>query len=247
MVSLCVLLLALVMKYLARHGPPEGTVLGLVLAAAAAITLADQQGRWLTDGWSGVLIGLSLAAYLWSAWLPAALLGVSALFVRELSAPYCVACMALAIRARRRQEVIVWMGGLAIFALYYGAHALQVADQIRADDLAHRRSWVQFGGLSFWLATIKTSKALFLAPRVVLAAVCVLLVSALWSRTLPTHVRWSVIAYSLFFAVAGQPFNDYWGFVSAFVYAVALAYGPDGLWTLVTGALPSRRARLRAA
>lgn len=63
MASLCVVLLGLFMVYLARHGSAEGTIIGLVLSAGAAGTLADQQGRWLTESWSGVLIGPSLVVY----------------------------------------------------------------------------------------------------------------------------------------------------------------------------------------
>jgi hypothetical protein len=232
------------MVYLAKHGSPEGTVVGLLLSAAAAVTVVDSQGRWLTEAWCGLLIGLSLAAYLWSAWVPAAVFGLAALFLRELAAPYCVVCALLAFRARRTRELTVWGAGLSLFGLYYAWHVVQVFGEMRQGDLAHPRPWLRFGGLGFWLATIKTNKAFFATPRLVLAVASVLLVAALWARSLPPHVRWSVVAYGLFFAAAGQPFNDYWGFVSAFVYALALAYGPVGLSALIrqaTARLPEAR------
>ena len=245
--ALSVVLLALLLIHLARHGSPEGTLIGLALSATAVGTLADHQGRWMTEGWCGVLIGLSLAAYLWGRWVPAALLGLAALFLRELAAPYCVACFLVALRAQRRRELSVWVGGLVIFAVYYAMHVSQVWAEVRPDDLAHSRSWVQFGGLSFWLATIKTNVAFFAAPRWMLAVASVLLVSALWDPALPSHVRASLVAYSVFFAVAGQRFNDYWGFVSAFVYALALAHGSVGLQNLIRQAMPPRGPRPRAA
>lgn len=245
MATLWILLLALFMIHLARHGSPEGTLIGLALSATAIGGLADHQGRWLTEAWSGVLIGVSLAAYLWRRWVPAALLGLVALFIRELAAPYCVACLTLAYRARRTPELRVWVGGLTLFGLYYALHASQIWGEVRPDDQAHARSWVQFGGLPFWLATIKANVALFAAPRVILAVASVLLVSALWDPSLPSHVRGSLVAYSVFFFVAGQRFNDYWGFVSVFVYSLALAHGPAGLWTLIRQTLPPRGAVAR--
>jgi hypothetical protein len=246
MAASCLVLLGAVTVRLARHGSPEGTVLGLLLSAAAAVTLVDSQGYWMTEAWGGLLIGLSLAAYLWSAWIPAALLALGALFVRELAAPYCMVCLILALRAQRRREVKIWIGGLAVFAMYYALHAANVLEQIRPDDLAQQSAWVQFGGLSFWLATVKTNKALLMAPQWILTGVSVLLAAALWAPALSSHVRWSLLAYVVFFAVAGQWFNDYWGFVAAFVYALAFAHGPDGLLRLISE-IRSRPARARIA
>jgi hypothetical protein len=230
--TLCLAVLGGVGVYFARHGSPEGTVIGMMVAAAAAVTLADSQGYWMTEAWAGLFIGLSLTAYLWRAWIPAALLGVAALFLRELAAPYCAVCALLALKARRRREAGIWLAGMLLFGVYYAVHVSRVLGEIGPEDLPHDRPWVQFGGLAFWLATIKTNKALFVAPRMVLTVASVLMVAALWARTLPPHVRWTAVTYALFFAVVGQPFNDYWGFVAAFPYAVAMGYGPEGLETL---------------
>jgi hypothetical protein len=245
MVVSCLLLLGGVTLHLARHASPEGTVLGLLLSGAGAVTLVDSQGFWMTEAWAGLFIGLSLAAYLWKAWTPAALMGLAALFVRELAAPYCVVCLILALRGRRRREVAVWISGLAVFGMYYALHVTKVLGEIRPNDLAQTRAWVQFGGFSFWLATVKTNKALLVAPRWILSGVTVLLVAALWAPALPSHVGWSLVAYATFFAVVGQWFNDYWGFVAAFIYAVAFAYGAAGLESLIKQALPpgSRRSK----
>jgi hypothetical protein len=192
----------------------------------------------MTEGWSGLLIGLSLAAYVWRAWVPAVVCGLAALFVRELAAPYCVACVILAMRARRRQELYVWIGGLLIFALYYAIHVWQVWSAMRPDDMSHPGSWIQFGGFQFWLATLGSNVLFSSTPRLVLAVASVLLVSALWAPSVPSHVRASAVAYSLFFAVAGQRFNTYWGFESALAYALALAHGPAGLRILIGRAIP---------
>lgn len=240
MATLAGLVLTLLMVHLARHGSLVGTPVGLAMCAMAVGTVANYQGRWMTDGWGGLLIGLSLAAYLWRWFVPAALVGLAALFIRELAAPYCIVCFLIAARARRRQELGVWIGGLLIFSLYYAMHVSQVLGEVRPDDMAHAGSWIQFGGFPFWLSTLGTNIAFAVAPRFVLAVASVLLVAALWDPDLPIHVRWSVVAYGLFFAVAGQPFNAYWGFLSAVAYALALAHGPNGLSILIKQTLPAR-------
>ena len=114
-IALYVILLASYMVYFAQNVPPEGTVIGLVLSAAAAATVLDSRGRLLTEAWCGILIGLSLAAYMWRAWTPGAITGLAAMFVRELAAPYCIVCILLAARARRKRELAVWAVGLMIF------------------------------------------------------------------------------------------------------------------------------------
>jgi hypothetical protein len=94
--------------------------------------------------------------------------------------------------------------------------------------------------LAFWLSTIKANVALSWGPPVFLAASGVLLVAGLWGASLPPHVRGVAAAYSVFFAVAGRPFNDYWGLVAAFPFAIALAHGPSALVTLLRDATSAR-------
>ena len=48
------------------------------------------------------------------------------------------------------------------------------------------------------------------------------------------QVRWALLAYFALFAVAGLPFNYYWGFVTAPLWALGLAHAADGLLRLIT-------------
>lgn len=244
--TLCALVLGALLMHLSRETSPEGTVLGLILSASAVITLADSQGFWMTEAWAALLIGLSVAAYLRKAWVPAALIGAAALFLRELAAPYCVVCTLLAVKNRRYRECGVWGAALVLYGLYYGLHVTQVMTHTGPEDPSHNTSWIQFGGLGFWLATLQVNKALFATPRVFLTLVSVLLAAGLLAGSLAAHVRWTVVAYALFFAVVGQPFNAYWGFLAAFPYAVTVAHGPAVLESLARQAL-SRTANARAA
>jgi hypothetical protein len=233
MIGLAVVLLSSLMIFLARRASPEGTVLGVLLSVLTATTLVDQQGFWMTEAWSGLFIGLSLSAYLWQRWTPGALLGLAALFLRELAAPYCLVCLYLAVRASRRREAAVWFAGFVVFAIFYVVHVDRLLGEIRPDDPAHEGSWLQFGGLGFWLATLAVNRAFVAVPRVVLTAGAVLLAASAWSRSLPSHVGYTVAAYTVFFLVVGQPFNNYWGLVAAVPFALGITYGLDGLSTLV--------------
>jgi hypothetical protein len=223
------------MIFFARRVSPEGTVLGLVIAAAAISTMASPACRLLSESWSGLFVGLSVVSYAWTLWVPAATLGLSALFVRELAAPYCAVCAVLAARARRKTELAVWLAGFGAFGAYYLAHVSEIRVHQPPGGLAHP-TWVQWGGLPFWLLTLQANEAFHVAPRPLLAGLSVLLVSSLWAPAAPVHVRGTVIAYGLVFAVAGQSFNDYWGFVPGLAYAFALSYGPSGIRALVRAA-----------
>jgi hypothetical protein len=246
-ISLYVILLGSHMVYFAQKLPPHGTIIGLVLSAVAGAIVFDSRGRLLSEAWCGMLIGLSLAAYMRRAWTAGAVIGVAAIFVRELAALHCIVCILLAGRARRKRELGVWAVGLIVFAGFYALHVFWVLHQVRPDDLAHAGSWIQFGGLAFWLSTIKANVALSWAPHVFLAAFGVLLVAGLGASSLPPHVCGAAVAYSLFFGVAGRPFNDYWGLVTAFPFATALAHGPSALVALVRQAAPPRSEMSKSA
>ena len=49
----------------------------------------------------------------------ACFLGLAALFFRELALPYCVLCIVLAWRERKRSELAVWLLGLAAWLVFF--------------------------------------------------------------------------------------------------------------------------------
>ena len=75
-------------------------------------------------------------------------LGLIALFLRELAAPYCAACAITALVQRRWREVGGWLAGAGLYAAYLliALHAGQSTST--ADDIAHGQSWWNIGDLT---------------------------------------------------------------------------------------------------
>jgi hypothetical protein len=197
--------------------PMLNTVVGLVMPASI----------YLTEAWAGALIGLSVLAFARDRHRTGAALGLSALFVRELAGPYCALAVILAWRPRRWPELRVWALGFAGYALYYGLHLWRVSQHALPTDHDHPSSWVAFGGLSFLLQTWQANGLLLILPPAVLAFVAVGVVVAWWAPA-PTHLRAAVVLYSGLFLVIGQPFNQYWGLLTAPLMSLWLAYAPSG-------------------
>jgi hypothetical protein len=224
----------LTVVHMNRLKAPEPVLIGVLAQIGVLCVVLAPAIRLQTEAWAGILIAISALAYTRQRWYIAAAVGITALFVRELAAPYCAVCALLAVRDRRVRELIIWALGGVAYAIFYGWHVLQVQAQ-HAGERSYAASWIQLGGLRFLLETIQQSNTiLLLAPYVATAVFLTFLAAALWAPTIPAHVRATVIAYALFFVFVGQSFNDYWGLLVGPVQAVALAYGPFGLHALFT-------------
>ena len=224
LIGLALLVLAATVAELAPESPL--VVLGGAIAQAGAIPIAFVPGSVvLHEVWTGALIAASVCLYLRRAWIPAALLGILALFVRELAAPFCVVSGLLAIHAKRWREVAVWTGGAAVYAVYLAAHVLQVHAHGQPGDLAHVESWIRWGGPHFILSTLRWNGWLTLAPAWAAAVALVVLLAGIFDRSLSPHLRYAVGAYLAFFAVVGQPFNNYWGVIPLMTCPLLFGYG----------------------
>ena len=210
-------------------------VAGTLAQMGALATAFQPQAVGVSEVWAGVLIALSACAYYRAWWIPGALLGVGAVFIRELAAPYCVACALLAFGARRR-EAGVWIGAGLAYAAYYGMHVWQVNAHQLAGDLAHTAPWQQWNGLQFTLATIGVNGWLSFVPHWAAMVYMVFALAGTASRALARQVRWALLVYFALFAIVGLPFNYYWGFVTAPLWAFGLAHAADGLRRLIAAA-----------
>ena len=93
-----------------------------------------------------------------------ATMALAALFFRELALPYCLLGLALALWQRRPKESMVYVVGLAGWAVFYGLHCWKVSPLITATAEAHRQGWVRFGGLTFVIAVAQMNSCLVLLP-----------------------------------------------------------------------------------
>ena len=208
-------------------------VVGTLAQMGALATAFRPQAVGVAEVWAGVFVALSACAYCRRWWAAGALLGVSALFVRELAAPYCLACGLLALGARRREAGIWIVAGLA-YAAYYGLHISEVYAHQAAGDLTHTQPWQQWNGVRFTLATIEVNGWLSFVPGWATVVYMVLALGGAASRTMAPEIKWALLTYFGLFAVVGLPFNYYWGFITAPLWAFGLAHAADGFRRLIS-------------
>jgi len=229
------------------HGEWIAYVLGALLLSSAWFV----QRRWWTiallvptflpigttanafpELWAGMLLGLSAVAYIGGRPLPGVACAMLALAVRELTAPYCVALTLYAAWRRDWREVSAWMLGLLLYGPYYGWHVWNALAQMQPGDPAIPHSWVAFGGLPFLLRILQFTNPLFMASQ--LAFACAIACAALaWADSVPRSLQMGLLIYVPFFLIVGQPFNVYWGFMIASLFALWLSYVPDGVAALL--------------
>jgi hypothetical protein len=215
----------------------------LLLGAVLPALLVRPDAVAMAEIWSGVFIGLSLNAYISRRWILGALLGIIAIFLRELAVPYGVACGLLALRDRRWREFQVWtIGGLG-YIIYYTIHAVYASAAIQPTDIRHAESWIQWAGLGFLLRTLHTFGWLTIQPPVLTAVAAGIGLASLFARSAPIHLRLALAIYAVLFSIIGQRFNYYWGYVTCVVWAHAFVFSAEGLSNLARAAWPASTAQ----
>jgi hypothetical protein len=206
-------LIVLGFRLLADEGGVGQGLLGVLLLSGALLPCVLGDLVLLSELWSGVFMALS--AVLFGIKRPAAAVvaGLAALFFRELAAPYCVLCVALAARERRYRELALWGAGLAAYAIFYACHVAQVLPHIAPEAIAHKEGWIKFGGAGFLISTAQMNAYLLLMPQWVTAIflACALLGAATWNTSAGRLIGLAVALYAIAFSIAGHDFNQYWG------------------------------------
>jgi len=225
-------------------------VLGM-LALTGVLVGATGEGFVMTELWSGVLVALSVAAYAQQRPRLGVVAGLAALFCRELAAPYCLLCLAMAAWERRWREAAVWLAGFVAYAAYYAIHLSWVLPLIRPDDLTHHHSWLAYGGGPFVLSTAQMNAYLLEKPQWLTALLLpiALVGAASWSTPGGTRLGLTVAGYALAFDFVGLPFNVYWGLMISPLLAIATVRGIAAIDDLLRAVrrLPRRQILAGAA
>jgi hypothetical protein len=197
--------------------------------------------------WAGVMMTLSLCAYgagrrAWGVGF-----GLAAVFFRELALPYVLLAAAIAAWNRQRRELLFWIVGLLAWAVFYGFHAWKVAAIIPAGARAHPHGWIQCGGLEFVLSTVRINAYLVALPRwmVALYFVAAMVGFAGWNTPLGQRMTLSACVFLVAFGFVGQPFNDYWGIMTAPLMCFGVVQSPAALrdlWKAVASAGPRKES-----
>jgi hypothetical protein len=193
--------------------------------------------------WAAVFITFSLCAYGRDRPLQGVLWGVTALFFRDLAGLYCLVMGLMALATRRWREVLAWFAGLAAYAVFFAWHAANVLPLIGADDIAHRGSWLQLGGLPFVLSTCQMNVFLLLSPQWITAIYLAMALVGLagWQSAIGQRIGIALCAYLGLLAAVGHPFNQYWGSLFAPLLCFGVARFPATIAALCS------RAGMKAA
>jgi hypothetical protein len=159
------------------------------------------------------LIALSLLVFL-RGWIrTSVLLGTAALFVRELAVPYVGIQLVWALWRREWRDAGRWALGIGVYGVYVIWHAWHVYQAMPPHPTWHVMPWIQFGGLRFVLATVRTSN-LWLTGLPWWVTPFALVAALLGAWRAPPILRLTILGYFAAFAIAGQPFNGYWGWIT---------------------------------
>ena len=216
---------------------PGAAILGPVFALGAALPalVSRPGGVVFAETWAGTFIALSVVAYYRGWWIGGALLGVVAVFLRELAVPYVLVCGLLAIRSRRRAESVVWIIAGAAYVAYYVVHATIATHHLQPGDLTSH-SWIQVQGFSFLFATLRTNAWLLTVPTALLGVVVATGLAGACARSAPRQLAVAVVVYAALFAIVGQPVDYYWGFITAPLWAFAAVHAREGLARVIAAA-----------
>ncbi|HEV3138627.1 MAG TPA: hypothetical protein VGZ26_12000 [Pirellulales bacterium] len=246
---LAVALLCLSFELLADRGGVKQGLLGVALLSGALLPCVLGDLFVMPELWSGVLIALSAVCFGLKRRVAGVIVGLAALFFRELAAPYCVLCFGMAVWERRYRESVWWLLGFAAYAVFLGLHVWQVLPRIAATDTAHADGWIRFGGAGFLISTAQMNAYLLLLPQWVTAMYLsfVLLGCASWNSDEGKRISLAIALYAIAFSVAGHDFNQYWGSLTAPLYCLAACRCPKTVGQLWTAAdLPGVASRRRS-
>lgn len=199
---------------LIRHEPEFSPAAWIWVALTAAALVPGIMPRlyYSSELWAGSLILLSVLLASSGRTAAAVIVGTAALFFRELALPYCASAAAIAWKRGRWRELAAWSAGMLLWGAFFAWHAAQVAGRMPPDATASR-GWLCGGGIDFILSTAQMHFLLILLPRwftvlyfALAAAGFIACKSELGRRAAVTFA-----AYVAFFALVGQPFNQYWG------------------------------------
>lgn len=206
-------LIVLGFRLLADEGGVGQGLLGALLLTGAVLPCLLGDLALLPELWSGVLMALSAILFGIKRPMAGVAAGLAALFFRELAAPYCALCVAMAAIERRPRELATWAVGLAAYAIFYGLHVSQVLPRISPEASAHSSGWICFGGAGFLISTAQLNAYLLLLPQWVSAIylACALVGAATWNSPAGRLIGLSVAVYAIAFSIAGHDFNQYWG------------------------------------
>jgi hypothetical protein len=223
---------------------PVSYLSAMVVLGASVTPAFMDMGYTSHELWSGELISLSLALYSPRRWAISFGVGLFALVIRELAAPYLLLMAFMAWCEGRRTEAIAWILGVGLFLFGLALHAQAVEPLVHPGDLTSP-GWLGLGGWSFILLQMKWNGLLMVLPRWPAAILAPLLILGAIARRGPLENRVAlvVIGYIGAFLILGRQDNACWGLMLTPLWPVCLLSSGMALRGLArTIARPNQRS-----
>lgn len=206
-----------------------------LLAAGVALS-ASPAASFVHDAWAGALILLSINLWARHHVRSAVLVGLLAVCIRELAAPFLIAMCAIAICRRKKVESIWWVSAGIAASTLYSVHAAFVLNQISADSPASP-GWFALNGWPYIVGQVRATTPMTFLPDS-LTVVLVSLGFMGWLLTtgrLALAAKATLITFCLIFSIAGRENTLYWGLLYSGLLMSGVALAPRGLVKLLRG------------
>ncbi|HEV8062042.1 MAG TPA: hypothetical protein VGP68_19345 [Gemmataceae bacterium] len=208
---------------------------GTLPAVAAAVWLIGAL-VWCVDGlsfltqevWASALIQLSVVSLAFGRRLRGVVAGVAALLIRELTLPYVLLCLTIALWKRRWLESLGWLPGLIIYGAFTAYHVAQVQAHMPPEEVNYPSAWLCWGGMTFVLNTLRMNQLFMLTHMSVRAFYLPFAFLGLlgWRGETGLRMLLTCLGYHAAFLAVGQTFNTYWGILLVPVLSMGAALAP---------------------
>ena len=199
----------------------------MLLMAGGLAGLLQPQASVFHEDWAAIFLALMIAVRRPDRLWPAFLAGAAALMVRELALPMILAMGGLALIEKRWREAAGWAAIVALFAVYFAAHAHWVSQVVLPTDQASQ-GWSQMLGGQFAFKSIAKVTMGLAMPYPLVSALLILSVFG-WASV---ESGWALrtflllLGYGLMLALFARADTFYWALIAAPLSFAGLAFLP---------------------
>ena len=197
------------------------------------------------ETWASLFIALGFALWHHSRQVGTVFCFAVACLFREFAVLALLLGLVAAVASRERRRVVLWLGALALVALFYGWHAQNVIDA-RGDGGLASQGWDgRIGPVGAMYTYV--SNSIYRAPGMATGGVLMLMTMLGWLvagrmawRVVPVTLGWLVVI-----AIFSRPDNIYWSNLIVVWFPVGLVLFPRFVVFALSGrGLPDDRKRL---
>ena len=236
------LTLYLSVRFCAREAGKWPAVAAFIWLGGAFTWCVDGKSFLTQEVWAGLLMQLSIISLAEGRRVRGVVTAIVGLLIRELTLPYVLLCLAIALWQRRWRESLGWLVGIMLYAALTAYHVVQVKAHMPKEEVNFPSEWLCWGGMKFVLETVRMNQLLILLHMSIRAVYLPFAMIGLLGWRGETGVRMflTCLGYQVAFLAVGQSFNAYWGILIAPVLAMGAALAPWAIRDLYRSIRPTK-------